>query len=740
MRLDRVSTLRLTVLAAALACGSSAFAAITATAAPSASKTGIIIGATASYAEPASATYGGGNGQILAAAAKGGKTATLNAVLSQRGRSAATLATLQQDGEAHIGKDMGNGAVTHIRYVQVVDGLPVYGSYVKAAYDRSGNLIHVIDALAAVPTTAVATSRADAVTALKATMTRVHPKVSATFTPLTATATAATFDGGSFFYQSPSAQAVVVPMSDGTLAKGWLVETWSEKENLLDHTLVGSTGSVLYTQRQTSSHNYNVYAVDPQKTPQAVVSRPNSWLSSINLSQVRSTSRQWVVDGNAVSAYLDVDNNNQPDGASLGDTMSLTLPWNANETPSSANNKKVALTNLFYLNNTIHDILYSHGFTETAKNFQKRNPTGTGGVGNDHVRAEAQDGGGTNNANFASTNTDGATPRMQMYLWSGGGKVDITAPTPASYQAGTAGFGPALSPTATLFGAIAQASPYDACTTVGSSVAGKIALVQRGTCSFISKVRAAQAAGATGVIVVNNATGYISMGGDGTTPDPVIPSVMVSPEDGAAILAMGAPSVKLSGTGPLDGDLDSGIVYHEYCHGLTWRMIGTMSGSMAGAIGEGGGDSCAMLINGTDVMGTYANANPTGLRRFPYTNYPYTYANWGHVGTPEVHNDGEIYAAIVWRMIQLFGDTGRSRLFDIWVDGMHYTAARPAVETMRDGMLTSLNTGGTQAEKCIVWKAFAQYGVGVGASGTRTTSDTAVPTIVQSFTLPAECQ
>jgi hypothetical protein len=725
MRLNRVSSLRLTVLAAALAGSTFTFAASI---------------ATANYAEPKSASYAAASGSILANALKGGTTATLKAALSQRGRSAATLATLRQDGDVHVGKDMGNGAVTHVRYEQVVDGLPVYGAYLRAAFDRNGNLIHMIDALADVPTSAVVNAKADASTALKATMRRVHPNVSATFTPLTSTTAGTTFDGGDFFYQAPSAKAVVVPMSDGTLAKGWLVETWSEKTNLLDHTLVGSSGSVLYTERQTATHNYNVFTVDPKATPQTIVSRPNSWLTSINLQQVRNAARQWVVDGNNVSAYLDVDNNNSPDGASLGDTMSLTLPLNAAETPSSVNNRKVALTNLFYLNNTIHDILYSHGFTETARNFQKKNPTGTGGTGGDHVRAEAQDGGGTNNANFASNNTDGATPRMQMYLWSGGGTVTITAPTPAAYQAGTAGFGPQLSPTATLSGAIAQASPYDACTTVGAGVAGKIALVQRGSCSFIVKVRAAQAAGATGVIVVNNATGFISMASDGSTPDPTIPAVMVSPADGAAILALASPTSTLSGTGPLDGDLDSGIVYHEYCHGLTWRMIGTMSGSMAGAIGEGGGDTCAMLVNGTDVMGTYANANPTGLRRFPYTNYPYTYSSWGHVGTPEVHNDGEIYGAIMWRLIQLFGDAGRSRLFDIFVDGMHYTPARPSVELMRDGMLSSLNTGGTQAEKCMVWKGFAQYGVGVGASGTRTTSDTAVPTIVESFTLPAECQ
>jgi hypothetical protein len=36
-----------------------------------------------------------------------------------------------------------------------------------------------------------------------------------------------------------------------------------------------------------------------------------------------------------------------------------------------------------------------------------------------------------------------------------------------------------------------------------------------------------------------------------------------------------------------DGDLDADIVFHEYGHGLTWRMIGGMSGPLAGAIGEG---------------------------------------------------------------------------------------------------------------------------------------------------------
>ncbi len=81
-------------------------------------------------------------------------------------------------------------------------------------------------------------------------------------------------------------------------------------------------------------------------------------------------------------------------------------------------NQQFNTTNLFYWNNILHDVLYIYGFTEQAANFQDDN-LGRGGAGNDHVNAEAQDGGGTNNANF-STPADGGSGRMQMYLWTGG--------------------------------------------------------------------------------------------------------------------------------------------------------------------------------------------------------------------------------------------------------------------------------------------------------------------------------
>ena len=76
-----------------------------------------------------------------------------------------------------------------------------------------------------------------------------------------------------------------------------------------------------------------------------------------------------------------------------------------------------SVVQLFYLCNWYHDKLYELGFTEAAGNFQNNN-FGRGGIGNDAVQADAQDGGGFNNANF-SVDYDGNPGRMQMYVFNG---------------------------------------------------------------------------------------------------------------------------------------------------------------------------------------------------------------------------------------------------------------------------------------------------------------------------------
>ena len=296
--------------------------------------------------------------------------------------------------------------------------------------------------------------------------------------------------------------------------------------------------------------------------------------------------------------------------------------------PSTTGNRAVSVQNLFYLNNVIHDILYSQGFNEAAGNFQGDN-FGKGGAGGDPVLAEAQDGGGTDNANFA-TPTDGKKPRMQMYLWSGSGPTHEVVVNSISYGAKGAEFGPAMTTTG-VTGAMAATTPADGCTTISTVLTGKVALIDRGTCTFTVKVLNAQTAGATAVVIANNqgGTDYFVMGG--TDRKIRIPAVMVSQNDGTSLKAQSSATatVRKLAAQPLqiDGSIDADIVFHEYGHGLTWRMIGGMSGPLAGAIGEGMSDGLAMLVNGDDVIGEYSYGNPLGIRRYRYEGYPLTYAD-----------------------------------------------------------------------------------------------------------------
>lgn len=217
-----------------------------------------------------------------------------------------------------------------------------------------------------------------------------------------------------------------------------------------------------------------------------------------------------------------------------------------------------------------------------------------------------------------------------------------------------------------------------------------------------------------------------------------ISSAMVSQNDGAALkgLAGISSTLRKNPATPLqiDGDLDSDIVFHEYGHGLTWRMIGGMSGPLAGAIGEGAADVNAFLINGDDRIGEYAYSDPLGIRRFPYVDYPLTYSA---VTGAEVHDEGEIYAGAMWRVLQNYLTAGlvADDLYGDFVDGMNFTPATPAFENMRDGMLAAAGTNTTR--QCAIWKGFAASGIGVGAKGTVSRRGTV--SITESFAVPASC-
>jgi len=124
--------------------------------------------------------------------------------------------------------------------------------------------------------------------------------------------------------------------------------------------------------------------------------------------------------GNNVFAQEDRNGDNtggvRPDGGA-GLVFAPVLDFTQNAT--NANQVLSAITNLYYLNNVLHDIHYQYGFDEVSGNFQFNN-YGKGGAGGDQVFADAIDAvdfGFSNNANF-QTPPDGMSGRMQMYTWT----------------------------------------------------------------------------------------------------------------------------------------------------------------------------------------------------------------------------------------------------------------------------------------------------------------------------------
>ncbi len=417
-----------------------------------------------------------------------------------------------------------------------------------------------------------------------------------------------------------------------------------------------------------------------------------------------------ITKGNNVYAYEDKNGTNSgtsPNGGIPGQMLNFDYPVNLSQAPATYTS--AAVTNLFFWNNYIHDVMYRYGFDEPSGNFQFNN-LANGGLGGDAVMAEAQDGGGTNNANFLTLG-DGAPGRMQMYLWSSSSPAQLvhiqsseTYPLGGvNFTAIQAAFGPALTTTGVTGQlVIVEANqnmqvtcPNDCgCGTnqgVGlppnNNVQGKIVLIDRGTCSFIEKVMGAQLGGAAGVIIVNNAPGAgpVAMGGaaENGAPAIIIPSVMVSFEDGLELrdeIALGNVTVSLKRLTPAppnkDGDFDNGIITHEYGHGVSSRLTGG-AGATPGTLpclsgdeqaGEGWSDFFAVMLtmNPATVgsigasgrgVGSYVFDQPTngdGIRPAKYSTdmsvNSYTYGDIDSSIISVPHGIGFIFCTALWEM------------------------------------------------------------------------------------------
>ncbi|MBF4983497.1 T9SS-dependent M36 family metallopeptidase [Nonlabens mediterrranea] len=522
---------------------------------------------------------------------------------------------------------------------------------------------------------------------------------------------------------------------------------------------------------------YNVYALpleSPNHGNESVITSPADPVASPfgwHDTDAATGPDFTITRGNNVFAQDDFDGDGSTIGASPDGSIALNFNFPQQLDVPARDNINGSTVNLFYMNNMMHDIWYHYGFDEASGNFQSNNYS-NGGLDNDFVVADAQDGSGFNNATFG-TPADGGNPRMNMFLWNAPttGGVDLltlnNSNLAGSYDGEPAAFGSSLpNPSTPLIADLAlviddnsggvSTDTSDACDVItnGNSLSGKIVVMRRGNCQFGTKVLAAENQGAIAVIVVNNApTNPIAMapGNDGDLV--TIPSIMISQADGNLLITAlqngTIINASLNNTGLFrkDGSLDNGIVAHEYGHGISTRLTGGPANpsclSNIEQMGEGWSDWFSLIITiepgdqGTDIrgIGTYATNQSTtgpGIRNFPYSTdlniNPVTYGDTNNANFSAPHGLGSIWASMLWdlswRFISdygydpdLFNGTGGNNIaMQLIMDGMKIQPCNPGFVDGRDAILQAdmLSNGGINHDR--IWEVFAARGLGFSAS------------------------
>jgi len=560
-----------------------------------------------------------------------------------------------------------------------------------------------------------------------------------------------------------------------------------------------ASGEIVGRANWTSDATYSVFPL-PQESPldgprtdevdpNDLTASPFGWHDTDGIVGPEFT----FTRGNNVNACVDADANNvcdpgsQPDGTATLEFIGLLVPLNlAVDQPAAY--MPAAVVNLFYWNNIMHDVSYQYGFDEPGGNFQT-NTYGNGGVGNDAVNADAQDGSGTNNANFG-TPPDGSPGRMQMFRWTAPLGLVLAGTLTANYTAGTGAFGATtynLTAAVELAVDADVATPNDACCGAGNTVcsdpgwtavSGKIAIVRRGICEFGTKAMNMSNAGALGIIIVNNqGEGVIAMGAgvNGGTVPLTFPVLSVGQSNGnniiAALPGVNATMDSANTVGPdRDSDLDAGVIAHEYGHGISNRLTGGPAnvGCLQNAeqMGEGWSDWQTLFLNAVPgdtattqrTVGGYVTFEPPntpgyiGIRRYPYTTdnivNPLTYAGVADTANSQPHGIGTIWASMVWEMYWgivamdgydpdvYFGSGGNNVAYQLVTDGMKLQVCSPGFVDGRNAILAADVADYDGDHTCAIWEGFRERGLGLNANqgSSNNRSDG-----VEDFTAPPEC-
>jgi len=337
-----------------------------------------------------------------------------------------------------------NGA-THLTFNQQIEGLDIYDCMIKANITLDGRLINISSSMLPRPEGgfAVATPTLSAEDAIRAAAASIGVELAQPPTPRSDA------EGLSRkqYWSTPALRSdefVVTERQFFAVSRNDIRPAWAVviPEQGIGHTydmiIDAVSGELLFRHDRlcfetTQPASYRIYTSDSpapgspgNATPNAFQFPfvPRSLVTILPADIMAFSPNGWIPDGasetmgNNVDAHLDVDGSpNVPDVPRPNGGASRTFDFALDTALAPSTYRNASVTQLFYLSNVYHDRLYAMGFDEPAGNFQNNN-FGLGGLGNDAVQADAQDGSGTNNANFA-TPVDGGAGRMQMYVFTG---------------------------------------------------------------------------------------------------------------------------------------------------------------------------------------------------------------------------------------------------------------------------------------------------------------------------------
>ena len=689
-----------------------------------------------------------------------------------------------------------HNGTTHIYLSQKLHGIEVINTDLSINISRDGRVINMRNTLvpdleAAVNARTPSLSAAGAIRSAAKQLGLAVTERLARLEKIGGAAREARFSGAGVSLEEIPAKLVYYALEDGSARLAWdLIVLTPDQQHWWNLWVDAANGKILGKADMIDHDAYRVFPLpfespeDPGASYDLVMNPADSIASPFGWHDTNGApgAEHTITWGNNVRAQEDTDGNNSggfsPDG---GPSLEFDFAFDDTLGPTGGTNQEAAIVSLFYWNNINHDIHYRYGFDPASGNFQLNNYGG--GPGNqDPVLADAQDGSGTNNANFG-TPRDGFAPRMQMFVWTYPFSQQVTVTAPGSiagtYIANPSNDGGTYTGPARDLAIVDDgvAPTDDGCESINNDLTGKIGLLlwNEGACNSSVFVANAASAGAEAVIIIDNTDEpRTSFGGS-----PTIPSVAVGESDGLLFMSTinGGDTVtadiedSATTVADRDSDMDAGIIHHEYGHGVSNRLTGgrnkvnCLEGDQQG--GEGWSDWWALAFTAqpTDLstdargVGTYVQFEPPtgpGIRAFPYTTdmnvNPHTYEDIATAGVP--HGVGSVWAAMLWEVYWKLVDTdddgspdtfdadlytgtgGNNTAIQLVTDGLKLQGCNPTFVDARDGILLADQNNNGGANECRIWEAFAKRGLGfsAGDGGSQNTLN-----VTEAFDLPPQC-